>query len=217
MLEQLAQGNDVVCQIVQYLRMQKQVKQLETICKAEKGGKAFPLFSQVKSPHGSISSSDPKLFDLRGSVSANAVLDTEVRQYIPDENRTLDILQSLTGDPGLERDRQARKGKFLIGDEPALAGLDHTDALISIAIGLPNAALCKRFLIDPRRAAVLRELVVGRYAKLFEWLDDYRKKVVSVGFASSGERRRYWDGLGSSNLEKRNKAVQSAVRWLIEM
>jgi hypothetical protein len=37
------------------------------------------------------------------------------------------------------------------------------------------------------------------------------------GFASSGERRRYWDGLGSSDMEKRNKAVQSAVRWLIEM
>ncbi|MGB9274563.1 MAG: hypothetical protein WCC08_04945, partial [Terrimicrobiaceae bacterium] len=198
-LEQLAQSNDAVRQIVQYLRMQKQVKQLETICKAEKGGKLFPLFSQVKAPHGSISYSDPKLFDVRGGVSASAVLDKEIRQHIPDENRTLGILQSLTGDPDLERDQQARKGKFIIGDDPELAGLDHADALISIAIGLPNAALCKRFLIDPRRAAVLRELVVGRYAKLFEWLDDYRKKVVSVGFASSGERRRYWDGFGSSD------------------
>ena len=92
----------------------------------------------------------------------------ELRQLIPNENRTLDILQSLTGDRGLKRDRQARKGKFIIGDDPVLAGLDHADALIAIAIGLPNAALCRRFLIDPRRAAVLRELVVGKYAKLFE-------------------------------------------------
>lgn len=216
-LEQLAQSNDVVRQIVQYLRMQKRVKQLEAIRKAEEGGKVFPLFSQVKPAHGSISSSDPKLFDFRGGIPAHAVLDKDIRQLIPNENRTLDILQSLTGDLGLKRDRQARKDKFIVGDEPVLAGLDHSDALISIAIGLPNAALCKRFLIDPRRAAVLRELVVGRYAKLFEWIDDYRKKVVSMGFASLGQRRRYWDGLGSSDMEKRNKAVQSAVRWLIEM
>jgi len=102
---------------------------------------------------------------------ASAVLDHELRQLIPNENRTLDILQSLTGDRSLKRDRKARKGEFIIGDDPVLAGLDHADALISIAIGLPNAALCRRFLIDPRRAAVLRELVVGRYARLFEWLD----------------------------------------------
>ena len=216
-LDQLAQSNDVVRQIVQYLRMQKRVKQLDTICKAEEGGKVFPLFSQVKSAYGSISSSDPKLFDLRVGVPASAVLDNELRQLIPNENRTLDILQSLTGDRGLKRDRQARKGKFIIGDDPVLAGLDHADALIAIAIGLPNAALCRRFLIDPRRAAVLRELVVGKYAKLFEWLDDFRKKVLSERFASLGARRRYWDGLRSSDIERRNKAFQSAVRWLIEM
>lgn len=216
-LEQLAYNNDVVRQIVQYLRMQKQMKQLEAICKAEKDGKIFPLFSQVKAAHGSLSSSDPKFLDLRGGVSASAILDKEIRQHIPDENRTLDILHSLTGDPRLARDRQARKGNFVIGDEPALAGLDHTDALISIAIGLPNAALCKRFLINPRRAVAVRELTVARYPKLFDWLEAYRKKTVADGFASSGERRRYWDGLGSSDMEKRNKAVQSAVRWLIKM
>ena len=197
--------------------MQKRVKQLDTICKAEEGGKVFPLFSQVKSAHGSISSSDPKLFDLRGGLPASAVLDRELRQLIPNENRTLDILQSLTGDGGLKRDRQARKGEFIIGDDPVLGGLDHADALISIAIGLPNAALCRRFLIDPRRAAVLRELVVGKYARLFEWLEDFRKKMLSERFASFGARRGYWDGLGSSDIERRNKALQSAVRWLIEM
>ena len=216
-LEQLAQGNDVVRQIVQCQRMQRHTKQLDAICKAEKGGKVFPVFSQVKSAHGSISSSDPKLFDLRGGVSASAVLDKELRQLIPNENRTLDILRSLTGDLSLKRDRQARKDKFIIGDEPALVGLDHADALISIAIGLPIAALCKRFLIDPRNATVLRELVVGRYERLFLWLDNFRKKAVSEGFVSLGPRRRYWDGLGSADLEKRNKALQSAVRWLIEM
>jgi hypothetical protein len=38
-----------------------------------------------------------------------------------------------------------------------------------------------------------------------------------AAFATFGERRKYWDGLASSDLGKRNKAVQSAVRWMIEM
>jgi DNA polymerase I-like protein with 3'-5' exonuclease and polymerase domains len=196
--------------------LQKQIKELETVCDAATGGKVFPLFSQVKSVHGSISCSDPRIFGLRGAVPASTVLHRELRQFIPNEDRSLDILESLTGDRALKKDLR-QKGKFIIGGEPMLAGLDHADVLISIAIGLSNAALCKRFLIDVRRASILREFVVRRYTKLFEWLDQYKKKVISAGFATLGERRKYWDGLGSSDMGKRNRAVQSAVRWLIEM
>jgi len=193
------------------------MKRLETICKAEKGGRVFPLFSQVKAARGSVSSSDPKLFEPPEGLPASAILDKHIRQLIPNENRSLDILQTLTADQCLKRDRQERKGKFTIGDQPVLAGLDHGNVLISIAIGVPNAALCKRFLIDSRRASDLREFIVARYAKLFEWLDDFRRRAISTGFATFGERRKYWDGLASSDLGKRNKAVQSAVRWMIEI
>jgi len=196
--------------------LQKQIKELETVCDAATGGKVFPLFSQVKSAHGSISCCDPRIFGLRGDVPASAVLDRDLRQFIPNQDKALDILQSLTGDRALKKDLR-EKGKFIIGDDPVLAGLDHADVLISIAIGLSTAALCKRFLIDVRRASILREFIARRYTKLFDWLDQYRKKVISAGFATFGERRKYWDGLGSSDIGKRNRAVQSAVRWLIEM
>ena len=63
-LEQLAQGNELARAIVQYRRLQKRMGQLEEICKREKNGKVFPLFSQVKATHGSISSADPRLFEL---------------------------------------------------------------------------------------------------------------------------------------------------------
>jgi hypothetical protein len=143
------------------------------------------------------------------------VLDKEFQSYLPDENRALEILKVLSGDPGLERDKRSKN--LAVGDEPALAGIDLTNALLSIAIGVPNAALCRRFLISPRRAVVLRETMFRRFPKLFAWLSDYRRKVVSDGFASFGDRRKYWEGLGSSDMAKRSKAVQSAVRWVIGM
>jgi DNA polymerase-1 len=216
-LEQLAQGNELARAIVQYRRLQKRMGQLEEICKREKNGKVFPLFSQVKATHGSISSADPRLFELEGGLRPGAVLDKDIRQRIPDASRALDILQHLTGDRTLKKDRQAGKSEFVGGGQPSLSGLSHTEVLVSLLIGVSNAALCKRFLIDARRASVLREVVTGRYPRLFAWIEEYRRNIVSSGFASSGERRRYWEGLGSSDIDKRHRALRSAVRWLIGM
>lgn len=216
-LEQLAQGNELARAIVLYRRPQKRMRQLDAICKGEKNGKVFPLFSQVKTAHGSISSADPSLFESEGGLQPEAVLDKDIRQRIPDESRALDILQQLTGDRALEKDRQAGKNEFIGGEQSSLVGLCHTDVLVLLAIGASNAALCKRLLIDARRASDLREGVTGRYPRLFTWLEEYRRNIVSSGFALSAGRRRYWDGLGSSDIDRRNRAQRSAVRWLIGM
>ncbi len=216
-LEQLAQSSDLPRAIMQYGRISKRVRHLDAICKGQKDGKVFPLFSQLKAPHGLISSADPRLFDPSVGLRAGVVLDKDIRQRMPDENRTLDILLALTGDPVFEKDRRGRKREFIGGEGLPFAGIDHADVLISVAIGVSNAALCKRFLIDARRATALREHVIERYRRLFEWLDEYRRNIMFAGFASSGTRRRYWEGLRSSNIDKRNRALRSAVRWLIEM
>jgi len=63
-LEQLAQRNELARSIVQYRRLQEQLRLLEGIFRREKSGKVFPLFSQVKVAYGSISAADPRLFEL---------------------------------------------------------------------------------------------------------------------------------------------------------
>ncbi len=216
-LEQLAQRNELARAIVRYKRFQKQIRQLDAICKSERNGKVFPLFSQMKAAHGSISSADPSLFELEGGLQPGLVLDKDIRERIPDESRALDTLQQLTGDRALGKDRQASKKEFIGDEQPALVGLSHKEVLVSLAIGTSNAALCKRFLIDARRASDLREGVTGRYPKLFTWIEEYRRNIVLSGFALSAGRRKYWDGLRSSDIDRRNRAQRSAVRWLIGM
>jgi hypothetical protein len=169
----------------------------------------------VKAPHGSISSVDPRLFD--GVLPPGAMLDKDIRQLMPNASRTLDILQDLTGDRTLKKDRQERKNDFIGGGQPSLVGLCHTEVLVSLLIGVSNAALCKKFLIDARRANVLREMVTSKYPTLFAWIEERRRNILSSGFASSGGRRRYWEGLGSSDIDRRHRALRSAVRWLIGM
>ena len=49
----------------------------------------------------------------------------------------------------------------------------------------------------------------------FQWLERFRETTATNGVASACRRRRYFDGLRSSDLEKRTRALLSAVKWLV--
>jgi len=142
------------------------------------------------------------------------VLDKAVQERTADREATLDILQRATRDPTLKRDREKEEWPFL-GDKPPVEGADARDILISIAIGVSDAALCGRFLIDRMMVANVRRAAETRYGRLFAWLDTYRREAVAQGFASHDGKRRYLDGLRSSDVDRRQQAIRSAVRWLI--
>jgi DNA polymerase I-like protein with 3'-5' exonuclease and polymerase domains len=93
--------------------------------------------------------------------------------------------------------------------------LEHADVLLSIAIGLQDAALCRRFLISPEKAMRIRANLQVRYSALFEWLDRFRREAIARGYAEHDGRRIYLEGLRSSNIEKKNTATASAIRWLV--
>jgi DNA polymerase I-like protein with 3'-5' exonuclease and polymerase domains len=84
-----------------------------------------------------------------------------------------------------------------------------------VAMGLSNAALSRRFLIDRLTAARIRQALEVKYAKLFKWLDTYRSEVMNQGFAHHDGKRKCLEGLKSSDIDKRQKALVSAARWLI--
>jgi hypothetical protein len=63
--------------------------------------------------------------------------------------------------------------------------------------------------------AAIRHNFQTRYSSTFFWLDKFFKETATNGFASAHGRRRYFDGLRSSNLEKRNSALHSAVKWMV--
>ena len=96
-----------------------------------------------------------------------------------------------------------------------LEGLDHADVLLSIAIGLPDAAVCRRFLISPEKTMRIRANLQVRYPTLFEWLDRFRRESIARGYAEHDGRRICLEGLRSSNIEKKNRATASAIRWLV--
>ncbi|PYT29601.1 MAG: hypothetical protein DMG57_11140 [Acidobacteria bacterium] len=212
-MEQLAWRHRLIERIVKYRRIRKRLRELDAIRNAAKRGKVFPLFSQLRVPHKSATSSGPNLDE---ALRANAVADAWLSKEWPNPKRVLQRLLRITEDEVLGADLMpCARSDFQCTGESLLERLEHADVLLSIAIGFPDAAVCRRFLISPERTAKIRSNLHARYPTLFEWLDRFRKEAIARGYAEHDGRRIYIEGLRSSNIEKKNKATMSAIRWLV--
>ena len=161
----------------------------------------------------SATSASPNLDE---AFRANAVRDALLSQDYRSPKQALQRLQQITEDEVLRTDlTRCARSNFRCAGEPLLEGLDHADVLLSIAIGLPDAAVCRRFLISPEKAMRIRANLQVRYSALFEWLDRFRRESIARGYAEHDGRRIYLEGLRSSNIEKKNMATSSAIRWLV--
>jgi len=212
-MEQLAWRHRLVELIVKYRRVRKRLRELDGIRNAARRGKVFPLFSQLRVPHMSATSSSPNLDE---ALRANAVRDALLSKDYPSPKQALQRLQQITEDEILRTElTRCARSDFRCAGEPLLEGLDHADVLLSIAIGLPDAAVCRRFLLSPEKAMRIRANLRLRYPALFEWLDRFRREAIARGYAEHEGRRIYLEGLRSSNIEKKNTAASSAIRWLL--
>jgi len=212
-MEQLAWRHRLVELIVKYRRVRKRLRELDAVRNAARRGKVFPLFSQLRVPHMSATSSSPNLDE---ALRANAVRDALLSQDYPSPKQALQRLQQITEDEDLRTElTRCARSDFRCAGEPLLEGLEHGDVLLSIAIGLPDAPVCRRFLISPQKAMRIRANLRVRYPVLFEWLDRFRRESIARGYAEHDGRRIYLEGLLSSNIEKKNTATASAIRWLV--
>jgi len=211
-MEQIAGEFPLVARIVKYRRERRRYKGIEAICDAAKKGRVYPLFSQCKSAHGSLSSASPSLEE---ATAAGAVLDKAIAELFANEAASIENLMEASSDTVLRRDLRTRKGKdgFIPGFS-LLGEAEQREALLMTAIGEPDPVVSRRFLMGRADTAKLRSAITSRYPALFSWLQDFRRAALANGFAEYGGSRKYLVGLRSSDVDKRNSAVRSAVRWL---
>ena len=212
-MEQLAWRRRIIEQIVKYRRVRKRLRELEAIRNAARRGRVFPLLSQLRVPDMSATSSSPNLDE---ALRANAVKDALLRQDYRNAKQALRRLQQITKDEALRTELTCcARSDFRCSGESLLEGMEHGEVLLSIAIGLPSAAVCRRFLISPERAMRIKANLQVRYPILFEWLDRFRRESIARGYAEHDGQRIYLAGLRSSDVEKKNMATTSAIRWLV--
>jgi DNA polymerase-1 len=215
-LEHLAIVEPVARHIVKLKRLRSQVGQFESISTAARNGKIYPLFNLITSRTGVVASIRPSLFDIEETSELKLCFDNTVRDLFVDANASLNKLAEVTKDPALLKVRR-RKSKvdLFITEHPLMLEVDHDEFLLRLAIGQSDTVLSKRFLVDRSTIAKMRQDFETRYQIMFQWLRCFRSASRTKGFATNGNLRKCVDGLKSSDVARREQALEHVVRWLI--
>lgn len=215
-LEELAIPHRDVRPVVEYKRLRKQLKHLESISAAAKGNKVYPLFNQVRSSSGGLCSSEPSLFNDDGLGTLRACITcTGLREYFPTQQEAVECVAAESRDAQLRSDRSKQCGNKFMAKHATLKGLNHDEFLLSIVCGESGPALSRRFTIERMLVESACHDLKVRYGTLFEWLSGFRAEASRHGYVTGPNGRKYLSGLGSSSIEKRKKAMDACVRWRI--
>jgi DNA polymerase I-like protein with 3'-5' exonuclease and polymerase domains len=215
-LEQLAISTPIIRSIVQYKRLRRQIKAVESISGAIRGQRVHPLFKQIRSPAGRISSTTPSLFDMEALPELRSSFDRSIEDYFPDKHRSLAILAEVTQDPGLQSVQRSHSTiDPCMAQHPVMHDLAHDELLLSFVLGHTDASLSRQFFLDQLTVATLRQDLEARYRTLCAWLAHFQKQAERNGYAMHDGKRKDIDGFRSADLAKRRRALEYAVRWLI--
>ena len=216
-LEQLSINRHVPRLLVRYKRLQRQIKTIDSIAKNIKNKKIHPIFNQIKPPHGQFSSSKPNIFNKDVISNIEICFGKEVKAFFKDHKKSLNILEDLTEDSTLRKDRANKnKRNQFMANHPLMKELDYDELLLKIIIGTHDSFLSKRFMVDKTTISTIIYDLKIRYSSLFQWIEKFQKETSIRGFASFNSKRKYLDGLKSSNIAKRKKALNDVVRWLVQ-
>jgi DNA polymerase-1 len=208
LLETLAGTSEAARRLVQYRRAKDVLRRIEEVIEHSQDGKVHPVFSQISSRYGRVTARQPNLFET--NVLREAVDETTWQLY-PDTKRSLKALVTLSRDEGLSAD--------LVDGEPAefsCLGEAVGDFLLSLVVGIGNTKLSRKFLLEESVVADVRHRMRMRYRRVFQWVDAVCRDAANPGFVQKDSRRFYVAGLGSSNLYKRQQAMNLCVRWLLQ-
>jgi len=215
MLEELAVCNNAARMVVKYYRRRKELRDIEAVIESVHNGRVHPVFNQTRTDHCRLTSIRPTLFDVDDAPTLGSCLPFSLSRFCPNAGKALETLADAADDKVLLSDLLAANGSYCLPNVPPLNEGNHYHLLLSIFTGVSNGQLRRIYLLDGDSVATIHHSFRVRYSPTFEWLDQYCRETEMRGFASAHARRRYFDGLRSSNLGKRDKAMYSAIKWLI--
>ena len=93
--------------------------------------------------------------------------------------------------------------------------LDYNELLLSVVCGVSGPAMSRQFMLERITIDSICYDLRMRYDKLFAWITTFQNNARSQGFVTGAKGRKYLDGLRSSNLAKRKKDSDEAIKWLL--
>jgi hypothetical protein len=102
-----------------------------------------------------------------------------------------------------------------LNSHQTIKGIDYNSLLLSIITDIPDSKIANMFFIDMGNLVAFRKEIEARYEILFKFIKKFKSASLTRGFSEMEGKRKYLVGLQSPNLDKRRKAEQFALKWLI--
>jgi hypothetical protein len=171
---------------------------------------------QGKSKSGFVSSMQPDIFSVSPSREFQSCFESKVYPFFKDPVSAIKRLHDLSSDHAFRKDMSNDySANGFINSHPFAKGKDGVGLLLSLVAGVSDNKIIHQLLIDRQNLAVLRRDIKSRYEKLFSFLDKFKRTSLEKGFSEIEGKRKYLVGLKNPNTEKRRKALEYAVAWLI--
>ncbi|MBL7186146.1 MAG: hypothetical protein ISS70_07450 [Phycisphaerae bacterium] len=215
-LEELAISSNLVRLVVQYRRKQKKLRVLEEIMRSCKSGRIYPIFKQTSNCYGRLVAAKPRLFECT-DVSLESCFPKQLSKSYPSAKQALERMSIHSKDRLLAQDLKLPSWPMYTQDAYGVpSDVDREKLLLHTLIGYTNATLQREFLLSQSVVASIRHDIMVRYSKSVGWVTAFRERALRQGYVSANRKRRWIAGLQSANLQKREKALEAAVRWVLE-
>ncbi|MCA1795380.1 MAG: hypothetical protein LC660_16190 [Desulfobacteraceae bacterium] len=65
-------------------------------------------------------------------------------------------------------------------------------------------------------SSTIRHDLYMRYPTLFDWIKQFKKRTLVQGGVIHENKKKYFAGIESSNIENREIALNNSIRWIIK-
>jgi len=211
---QLAKHHVEARLILEYRKDKSILRKLNQLSRAINRNRVHPLFNLIRSPTGLAEAEKPDLLTSVDKIDMSGVF--KPSDFISNKDLVAIVkrISVITGYQDLDRQLKRNHKRFLavVDNRP---DVDIVRLFVHACIGYSNHQIAKEFYVVQRRISDVRSAMREMLTQIFEWFDDFKNEAITKGYAQLDGQKRLVYGLNSSNMAKKETALQNIVRWAI--
>jgi len=200
--------------ILSYKREKRILKKLDQLAGSSNSSKVYPVFNLIKSPIGLVEGEKPDLLTSMEDINMSEALVPNNFIVVRSMNDIINRISDLTGYQNLENGLKNR-------ENDVLALIDNREDVnirrlfVHICIGYSDHHIANEFYVVQRRISEIKYKMKEWFSRVFKWIDNYKHTAILNGYAELHGQKKFLYGLNSSNMAKKEMALQNIIRWAI--
>ncbi len=168
----------------------------------------------IRSPTGLVETEKPDLLISLDNIDMSRVMEPNGFIFNKNTNTILGTISKITGSHNLEKELN-NKGKGFLAIADNREDIDIYRLFIHMCIGFSDYQMAKEFYVVQRKIVEIKQEWKKCFPGTFKWFEKFKHDAMIMGYAELHGKKKYLYGLNSSNMAKKEIALQNIVRWAI--